>query len=139
MANFLAVSIAIAIAKVQKIPAKMLFDSAEMIFLGEGTTFSGILGFFVISSLMQASSNLLPIEGFDGGRVVYCLLAMAFGERAAEVTLDITSALVAFILWTVALYLMLKISAGLGVYVFALGIFASNVMKTQRTPTKLIS
>ena len=73
--------------------------------------------------------NLLPVRTFDGGRVTYCLSAILFGERRAENLLDVFSALSAFVLWTVSLYLMLKISSGLGVYVFSLCLFLSTFEK----------
>lgn len=92
----------------------------------------GICGFFFLSSLLQAATNLLPITGFDGGRMLYSLLARFVSLGAAERVLNITSALSAFVLWTVALYLMLKISAGLGIYVFAFTVFASTIGKREQ-------
>ncbi len=96
---------------------------------GEEHTVAGALGFLAISSVLQGGINLLPIRTFDGGRMTYCLSAMLFGERRAEHILDVFSALSAFILWTVALYLMLKISSGLGIYVFSACLFLSTSEK----------
>jgi hypothetical protein len=43
----------------------------------------------------------------------------------------VSSAVAAFVLWTVSLYLMLKISAGLGIYVFAACIFFTTLKGTE--------
>lgn len=100
---------------------------------GEEYTVAGALGFLAISSVLQGGMNLLPIRTFDGGRMTYCLSAMLFGERRAEQILDVFSALSAFILWTVALYLMLKISSGLGIYVFSACLFLSTFEKESES------
>ncbi|MBQ8408373.1 MAG: hypothetical protein IJY39_05855 [Clostridia bacterium] len=92
-------------------------------------------GFFALSSLIQAISNLLPVESFDGGRALYCALASVADERVARAVLRVASALSAFLLWTVALYLMLRISAGLGIYVFASCIFALSVLRQDGSAT----
>lgn len=90
----------------------------------------GICGFFILSSCIQAAINLLPIKTFDGGRILYCILASFFDEKMAEKILSVTSAFFAFILWTISLYLMLKISSGLGVYVFSVCIFILTLKDT---------
>ena len=129
LANIFAFTLVIKAAKIREIPAKSLLEGAESLFSRGEATLCGVLGFFALSSLLQAASNLMPISGFDGGRMLYCICALIFGDRAAEVVLSITSAIFAFILWTAALYLLLRISAGLGIYIFALGIFTSSIMK----------
>ncbi len=89
----------------------------------------GAVGFFALSSFLQGAVNLLPVRTFDGGRMAYCIAAHAFGVKNAERMLDVFSAFSAFILWTVALYLMLKISSGLGIYVFSACLFLSTLKK----------
>ena len=96
---------------------------------GEEYTTEGALGFVAISSVLQGGINLLPVRTFDGGRMAYCLSAILFGERRATQILDVFSAFSAFVLWTVALYLMLKISSGLGIYVFSACLFLSTFEK----------
>ena len=90
--------------------------------LGNGNFEEGF-AFFALSSFVQALGNLLPVESFDGGRILYCAIAEIRSEKIAQRVLEMSSALSAFILWTVALYLMLKVSSGLGMYVFAACIF----------------
>lgn len=96
----------------------------------------GAVGFFAIASLLQGCVNLLPVKTFDGGRICYCAIAMLCREKAAARALDIFSAFSAFLLWTVALYLMLKLSAGLGIYVFAVCIFLSTLKDTDYISVK---
>ena len=74
----------------------------------------------------------MPVRTLDGGRMMHCVSSMLLGERRAENLLDIFSALSAFVLWTVALYLMLKISSGLGIYVFSVCLFLSTFERETR-------
>ena len=110
--------------------AGSVFLRAEGFMRGESDLL-GAVGFFALSSLVQAIMNLLPVKTFDGGRIIYCAIADKLGQRAAEQVIDIFSALSAVILWALALYLMLRISAGLGIFVFSACIFASAWQKER--------
>ena len=81
------------------------------------------VAFFALASIVQAFGNLLPVESFDGGRMLYCAISEIMDEKVAWRAVEIASALSAFIMWTLALFLMLKVSSGLGIYVFAVCIF----------------
>lgn len=105
-----------------------LFECAAS-FLRGGADIWGVVGFFALASLIQAIMNLLPVNTFDGGRMIYCFIAQRFSQYAAERVLSVLSAFSAFFLWTLALYLMLRISSGLGIFVFAACIFASTRME----------
>ena len=105
-------------------PEGILMSGIEYMESG-GMDIVGILGFFAASSIVQAAVNLLPVRSFDGGRILYCILAEAFCEDTAERWIAVGTAFSTFILWTVALYLMLKVAAGLSVFVFAACIFFS--------------
>ena len=85
----------------------------------------GILSFLALSSLIQAILNLMPVKSFDGGRILSCATAQIWGDRTSEWILSVTSAFSALILWILALYLMLKVGGGLGIYVFSACIFGS--------------
>ena len=102
-----------------------VFEAAEAFFIGDFGNKRGIIGFLALSSLTQAIMNLLPVNSFDGGRMIYCAVAGMKDQYAAERSVSVLSAFSAFFLWTVALYVMLKIGAGLGIYVFAACIFLS--------------
>jgi len=107
------------------------FASANLLMKEGSGNADNVIAFFALSSLVQALINLMPVESFDGGRILYCATAELFGDRVARRVTDAASALSAFLLWTVALYLMLKISSGLGIYVFAACIFLSSLNKSQ--------
>lgn len=107
-------------------PSRLL-SSALSFISGENVGFFGVMGFFATCSLAQCAINLMPVRSFDGGRILECLIALGFGEHVSERVMSVMSTLCSFILWTVALYLMLKVSAGLGIYVFSLIIFASTL------------
>lgn len=107
-----------------------LWTCASEFVSADALTIEGAIGFFALCSVLQGAVNLLPVRTFDGGRILVCALSMLFGDRAAESAVGITSAVSAFVLWTVALYLMLRISSGLGIYVFAACIFAGILAKT---------
>ena len=100
-----------------------VLEAGERLLLGEIGIWE-LSGFLALSSLVQAIMNLLPVTSFDGGRIIYCAVAEKFSQSAAERILDVTSALSAVVLWALALYLMLRISAGLGIFVFSACIFA---------------
>ncbi len=100
-----------------------LFEAADVFLSGAETTLDGAFAFFALSSLIQAIFNLMPVSTFDGGRILYCGVAEKVSDRAAAHILSVTTAFSAFLLWTVAIYLMLKVSSGLGIFVFAACIF----------------
>lgn len=101
---------------------KLIFEIERFASSGEWHT-GGAVGFFALSSLIQAAINLLPIKSFDGGRALQCLLSLFVSETAAERIIEISSAISVGVLWMMALYLMLKTSSGLELYAFSVGIF----------------
>ena len=105
---------------------------SKLLFEGEYTR-AGAISFVALSSLLQGGINLLPVRTLDGGRMTYCLTAILWDERRAENLLDVFSALSAIVSWTASLYLMLKISSGLGIYVFSACLFLSTFEKGNDT------
>ena len=127
--NFLSLSFSLAIFYARGIRAEEMLRCADSFLKGESESTLGMLGFFALSSLIQAVMNLLPVKTFDGGRILYCSVASLISQGAAERSNELCSALVAWLLWTVALYLMLRISSGLGIFVFAACIFGGVIMQ----------
>lgn len=125
LANLLSVTLSVAFFLSNGITISEAADALLSLLNGE-FTLTGAVGFFATSSILQGGINLLPINTLDGGRVLFCAAALLFGERSAYVLIKVTSFAAAFVLWTVALYLLLKVSAGLGVFVFAACVFFST-------------
>lgn len=79
---------------------------------------------FVMSSLALGILNLLPIHGFDGGRILRAFLLMRLSPRAAGILSKIISFIFVFTLWCVSVYLLLRRAATLSLFVFSASIFA---------------
>ena len=79
---------------------------------------------FVMSSVSLGSLNLLPVSGFDGGRIALAALSIMLPERVARVIVRLLSFLVLFVLWCLSLYLILRRCASLSLFVFCLSVFA---------------
>lgn len=122
--NALSVVAVAAYCRVYMIDTVELLSATESFLeTGEGTIL-GVLGFFAVSSLMHAVINLLPVKSFDGGRILCGLLSLKVSPNVAERCVEATTYLSSLLLWTVALYLMLRIASGVGVFVFAACVFA---------------
>ena len=84
---------------------------------------SHILGYFFMSSFALGTLNLLPIIGFDGGRVLSAILNMVLSPYASKKIMSIISFIFIFTLWCISVYLLLKISASLSMFIFSVSIF----------------
>ena len=86
--------------------------------------------YFFVTSLSLAFINLLPIEGFDGGRVLNCILMQRFPAHIVYKILKYSSVAFVFLLWSFSIYLILKTGSSLLLFVFSGAllsrIFASN-------------
>ena len=130
LVNLIAVTASVCVFSLCGVSLFGVVNSVVSFFEGE-LTFLGAVGFFATSSLLQGSINLLPVNTLDGGRILFCASALFFGERCASATIKSTSFIAAFVLWTVALYMLLKVSSGLGIFVFAACIFLSTLKDTD--------
>lgn len=91
-------------------------------------------------SLYLGLFNLLPISGFDGARILHCLLCCNHRRftslspaRADRLISGISSALL-LVFWLIALYLLLRRGSALSLYLFCLQLFQSTV--ADETPTQ---
>ena len=80
--------------------------------------------YFKDCSIALGLLNLLPISGFDGGRILYSLLSILLPPRAVDVLSKALSFLLIFTLWCFSVYLLIKISASLSLFIFSLSLFA---------------
>lgn len=90
--------------------------------------------FFMMSSMVLAFLNLLPIRGFDGGRIFLCLLSLTPCRNAAEALLSFLSFLSLFALWSFSVYLLLRVTSSLSLFVFSCSIFMRIFVSTQKEP-----
>ena len=101
--------------------------SLQAFVAGEADSYVGAAAFFVLCAVLQGGLNLLPIKTFDGGRMLYCACAATLGQGAAERIVGLTSALCIATIWSAALYLMIRMDAGLSIYTFAACIFLGTL------------
>lgn len=79
---------------------------------------------FVISSLALGFLNLLPISGFDGGRIASAVFHRLFCEDTARRLTKTVSFIFIFSLWCLSLYLLMRVGASLTMFVFSVSTFA---------------
>lgn len=80
--------------------------------------------YFKMCSLALGLLNLLPISGFDGGRIFTSLLSMLLSPRTVQAISKLVSFVLIFALWSFSVYLLLKISASLSLFMFSLSLFS---------------
>lgn len=76
------------------------------------------------SSLFLGILNLLPVRGFDGGRMLSAVLSEFISPFAAETAEKLFTGLFLILLWGISVYLLLVTSGGLILFVFSTGLFA---------------
>lgn len=89
---------------------------------------SDAMALFILSSVSLGIINLLPINSFDGGRILFGIIAKKKPLSFAEKTLKISSFICLFFLWIISVYLLLKTSASISLFVFSLSLFATIFM-----------
>ncbi len=85
---------------------------------------------FSILSLCLSIFNLLPLASLDGGRILKCALGLIFSLDTAEKVIKIASFLTLISLWMLSVYMMLKISNGVPMFIFCLIFFAKCFIKS---------
>lgn len=79
---------------------------------------------FSIISLCLSMFNLIPLSSLDGAMILKCLLCQFFSLEIAVTVLRITSFFTLLCLWLFSVYFMLKLGAGLPMFVFCLFFFS---------------
>lgn len=79
--------------------------------------------FFMLSSLFLGFLNLLPIRDFDGGRILHCLICQTLSPRVADAICSRLSFLLIITLWMISVYLLLRLTASLSLFVFSSALF----------------
>ena len=78
--------------------------------------------FFSAVSFLLGILNLLPIQTFDGGRMLECLFMPLFGEKRTTRLMGASSFLLLFLLWAVAVYCLLLANDGLSLLCFSMSL-----------------
>ena len=85
---------------------------------------SGLAIAFSCASLLLGLLNLLPIQTFDGGRMLECvLLSFASPQKTSAILRGCTFFFLWF-LWAFSAYLMIKIADGISLFFFTLTLLA---------------
>ncbi len=74
-------------------------------------------------SMIIALLNLLPLRGFDGGRMLGAAVGYIAGPRAAARTLSYLSLITVVCLWLFSVYLLIRFGASLSLFVFTVTVF----------------
>ena len=93
---------------------------------------------FIPLSLFLGLLNLLPLQGFDGARILFCFLC---ARHRAFLSLDPYSAQrivrgiscgMLVLLWLLSVYVLLRRGSALSLYVFCLQLFRSVALERPR-------
>lgn len=79
---------------------------------------------FSILSLCLSIFNLIPLPSLDGGRILKCLVCLIFSLPTADKILHFTYFLTLLCLWMLSVYMMLKTSNGVPMFIFCLIFFS---------------
>lgn len=122
MGNLFTLAASLTAAKMMGVNAQeTLALGAEFIERGGGIV--GALGCLALASCAQMGLNMLPVRSLDGGRIASAAVSDKFGSEAGERVIALFTSVALLCLWTVALYLMLRVGAGLAVFTFAACVF----------------
>ena len=89
---------------------------------------------FSCASLLLGLLNLLPIQTFDGGRMLECALLSFASPHSVTSILRGCTFLFLWLLWAFSAYLMIKIADGISLFFFTLALLAHFF--EGRTPKK---
>ena len=87
---------------------------------------------FSILSLCLSIFNLIPLDSLDGGRILKCLLCLAFSLDFAEKIMQFVSFFSILSLWLLSVYMLLKVSTGLPMFVFCLIFFSKCFILSKK-------
>ncbi len=89
--------------------------------------------YFIVSSLSMGLLNLLPICDFDGGRILHSLLCFKLTPDLVTRIIRILSFFCVFILWCFSVYLLLRASSSLSLFIFSLSLFFKIFLSEDST------
>lgn len=92
-------------------------------------TESSVVLYFVLASLSLGLLNLIPIKGFDGGRIFMAILCLLTDIYTADKILSAISFICIFILWVLSVYFLLVSGSNLSLFVFSISLFLKIFVK----------
>ena len=87
--------------------------------------------YFFVSSISLAFINMLPIDSFDGGRLLSCMLISKYSPNSVYKIIEYLSLLFVFILWSFSIYLLIKTGSSLSLFIFSGVLFAHIFSKSD--------
>ncbi len=120
----------------------------EAILAGAGPLFSLLLALpaaqgsnafsqaLLTATLSFALFNLLPIKGFDGGRLLHAPVATKYGPEAAEKLLAVTTYLSLLLLFSLSSCLLLRYGESATLAVLSASLFARLFLSLEYDPQK---
>lgn len=90
------------------------------------------LSLFISSSLFLGILNLLPIYEFDGGRILFCIISNKYSLKLAISIIRITSFILIFALWCLSVYLLLRLSSSLSLFIFSVSLFSKIFLSQNK-------
>ena len=117
-----------------KVRGSLISYSKEFLLCAAGPAMNFLSAIFVIAlserrewfasvSLMLGILNLIPADGFDGGRMLSVVVSSLLGPRAAARLLSFTTFLSILILWMLSVWLLIRFGTSLSLFVFTLSLF----------------
>ncbi|MBQ2716751.1 MAG: site-2 protease family protein [Clostridia bacterium] len=105
-------------------PAMNFLSAFAVIALSERRGYFTDIGeWFASVSLMLGVLNLIPAEGFDGGRMLSVTVTSLFGPRVSAKLLSLSTFLSILLLWMFSVYLLIRFGTSLSLFVFTLSLF----------------
>ena len=102
----------------------MLFALFGTAFFEGGGAFFDML---VASSFFLGTLNLLPINDFDGGRILRCLLSYFFSVSVADAVCAAASFVILIAMWMLSVYMMLQFGATVSLFVFSFALLCKTI------------
>ena len=75
------------------------------------------------ASLFLGLLNLIPVRGFDGGRMLHAFVSLVANPFVADLLERFITGMFLIFLWGISVYLMLLSGGGLTLFVFVVGFF----------------
>ena len=89
------------------------------------------VSYYALLNLIIGLFNLLPVNGLDGGTILYSLLAKKMELNRACLIMRIVTALTGLIILTVGIVMTVKGSFNISVYIIAIYLFITALMKNS--------